>query len=348
MPLTGQQITHLAQVFHEQWDLPRLIEFAVGLDFNLNNEAPSGSLKERAIKFINKMNCSLPPRDRELLEQLRLHGNATLKAVASEMLAPTFYSPPPTNDPHHAILLGRAAFVDRADLRQIITEFTNPTPFTTRILIIRGDQPGGKSYSWEYLRHLAVSSVGATPQRLRLENKGYTPRQLLEQVGLLLGLKTSAMPQMIDDPQLARIDPLINWFKGKLPTLKQAHWLVIDDLNAESVTPAMRETAYAIAYSAEEIKNNLWVALLGYNTPITDPDLRFIAREDAQFPDAKLVAQHFECIARGSPMSLTLKRAEEIANLLFSKFPTIDKGSMIELTPMIEKMGEKLMVGQQP
>lgn len=348
MPLTGQQITSLAQVFTDHWDLPKLIEFANDLDFNLNNEAPVGSVKERAIQFISKMNSSLPPRDRELLEELSRRGNQALQRVAREMLAPTFYSPSPNNDPHHAILLGKAAFVDRANLRHIMTEFTQPTPFTTRILIIRGEQPGGKSYSWEYLRHLAVSSVGATPQRLRLENKDYTPRQLLEQVVLLLGLDTSGMPQMTDDPQLARIDPLINWFKGKLPTLKQAYWLVIDDLNAESVTPAMRETAYAIAYSAEEIKSNLWVALLGYNTPITDPELRFIAREDAQFPDAKLVAQHFECIARGSPMPLTLKRAQEIANLLFSKFPTIDKGSMIELTLLIEKMGEMLRAGQQP
>jgi hypothetical protein len=348
MPLTGQQITRLAQVFVEQWDLPRLIVFTDGLNFDLNNEAPSGSVKERAIIFIGKMNSSLPPRDRELLEQLRLYGNATLKAVASELLAPTFYSPSLTNDPHDAILLGRAAFVDRADLRQIITEFTQPTPFTTRLLIIRGDQPGGKSYSWEYLRHLAVSSVGATPQRLRLENKDYTPRQLLEQVGFLLGLDTSGMPQMTDEPQLVRIDPLINWFKGKLPTLKQAYWLVIDDLNADSVTPAMREAAYAIASAAEEAKSNLWVALLGYNMPITDPELRFIAQEDARFPDAKLVAKHFQDIAMRSPVPLALERAQEIANLLFSKFSTINKESMIQLTPLIEKIGEKLLVGQQP
>jgi hypothetical protein len=277
---------------------------------------------------------------------MRLHGNATLKAVANELLAPTFYSP--TNDPHHAILLGRRAFVDRADLRQIITDFTTPTPFTTRILIIRGDQPCGKSYSWEYIRHLTVSSVGAVPQRLRLRDTGYTPRQLLEQVVLLLGLDTSGMPQMTDEPQLARIDPLINWFKGKLPTLTHAYWLVLDDLNDESVTPAMREAAYAIACCAEETKSNLWVALLGYNTPITDPDLRFIAQEDARFPNAMLVAEHFAYIARESPMPLTLERAQEIATLLFSKFPTIDKESMIELTPVIEKIGEKLRVGQQP
>jgi hypothetical protein len=345
MPLTGQQITRLAQVFDEQWDLPRLIMFANGLNVNLNNLAPSGTLKERAMKFISEMNSSFPPRDRELLEQLSRRGNTALQAVANELLAPTFYSL--TGDPHDAIVLGRRAFVDRTDLRQTIRDFTKPTNYTSRLLIIRGEEPGGKSYSWEFLRHLALG-MGVEPQRLQLKNTGYTPRQLLEQVSLLLGLDTSGIPQMTDKPQLARIDPLINWFKGKLPTLTRPQWLVIDDLNDASVTPAMREAAYALGCCAEEAKRNLWVALLGYNTPLTDAHPLDILQEDARFFDAMLVAKHFEDIASTSPRPLTHTRAQEIADLLFTKFPKIDKESMIVLTPLIEQMGEKLRVGQQP
>jgi hypothetical protein len=347
MPLTPQQITRLADVFYEQWDIPMLVLFAKDrLEIDLNNLAPSGNLKERALKLIMEMNGSFPARDRLLLEKLQLYGNANLKAIANELLAPTFYSP--TGDPHDAIVLGRTAFVDRSDLRSFIREFTNPTPFTTRILIVRGDQPCGKSYSWEFVRHLALSSVGAVPHRLRLKNTSYTPRQLFEQVGILLRLDTSKMPQMSDDPQLARIDPLIIWFKSELPTLTRAYWLVIDDLNDPSVTPAMREAAYAIAYYVEEAKQNLWVALLGYNEPIIDPELRYIAQESARFPDAALVAKHFEDIAKVSPKPLTFARAQEIAELLFTKFSKIDKEAMIKLTFIIETMGEKLKLGQQP
>ncbi len=349
MPLTGQQITYLAQVFDEQWTAPTLHMFADKLNVNLDNVAPNAlgvTFKQRAVQFINIMNASRPPRDRELLEQLRLDGNAILREVANKLLTPGFVSL--TADPHDAIILGRKAFIGRTDLRQVIREFTNPTPWSTRVLIIQGDQPGGKSYSYEFLRHLALSVVGALPQRLQLKDKGYTPRDLVEQSALLLGLDLSGLPKMTDDPQLARIDPLINWFKGKLPTLAKAYWLVIDDLNEASVTPATREAAYALAYVAEEVKGDLWVALLGYNWPVTDPDLRFIAQERAQFPNAASVAQHFECIAKTSPKPLTATEAQEIAMLLFTQFSTIDKENMIKLTMQVERLGERLSRGLHP
>ncbi len=164
MPLTTLQITELAKAFHEEWDLPTLTLFASRLDVNLINIAPDGSLKERAIKFIIYLRDFLPPRDNELLEKLRVDGNARLKAIANAMLTPWYF---PTGDPHDAIVLGRIAFVNRTDLRQVLRDFTNPSHHTTHVLIVRGDQPGGKSYSWEFIRHLAASSGCAVSQLLR-------------------------------------------------------------------------------------------------------------------------------------------------------------------------------------
>jgi len=347
MSLTGLQITALARAFDENWDLPKLVMFASNLNINLGNIAPMGSMKERANKFISHMNSALPPRDRELLELLRLQGNAALRAIADEFLAPTFYSP--TGNPHDAVILGRSAFINRSNLRLVLRDFTSPNPFTTHVLIVRGDRPCGKSYSWEFLRHLAVNSAGALPQRLRLKDKLYTPKELLEQAALLIRLDLSRLPPMADDPQLSRIDPLINWFKGELSSLQRPYWLVIDDLNDPSVTSAMREMAYAIAYSVEETKaENLWVVLLGYNWPITDPDLRYTAQEDAEFPDPSSIAKHLEWVAQPSQNPLTPARAREITDLLFSKFPKLDKENMIKMTSLVETMGEKLKLGQQP
>jgi hypothetical protein len=281
------------------------------------------------------------------LEELRRRGNAKLKEVANELLKPTFYSP--TGDPHDAIVLGRTAFVDRANLRQVVHDFTNPSPFTTRVLIVRGDQPCGKSYSWEFLRHLAVSIVGAVPQRLRLKNTGFTPREIFVQVGLLLDLGLSGLPSMRDEPQLARITPLINWFKGQMVTLQKRYWLVIDDLNDASTTPDLRAAAYALALSIEESKpDNLWIALLGYNEPIIDEDLIYVAQEDAQFPGASFIAEHFEHIANAGPKPLTSVTALRMAKRLCAKFPKLDKESMIKLRVSIENIGEKLKLGQQP
>jgi hypothetical protein len=154
---------------------------------------------------------------------------------------------------------------------------------------------------------------------------------------------------MTDDPQLARIDPLINWFKGQLVNLKKPYWLVIDDLNDPSTTPSMREAAYAIAYVVEELKpQNLWVTLLGYNPPVTDPELRHIVQDDPRFPDAVTVAKHFQSVAKAGPAPLTHDKARQMADLLLVKFAKLDKESMIKLTEMIEGIGEKLKLGLQP
>lgn len=348
MPLTGAQITMLAQAIDAEWDLNTLTLFASDkLDVQLGNLAPDGDLKERAAKLINALNASIPPRDTEFLEGLRRAGNATLRTLAGELLVPAFLSP--TNDPHDAIVLGRQVFVNREKLRKKLRDFTSPNPYTTRVLVIRGEGPCGKSYSWPFLRHLARVTTGAQAQQLRLAPGGYTPRGFVEQVFALLRLDKRELPPMTDDPQLARIDPLINVFKGLIPSLPRPVWLVVDDINAPAVTPPVREAAYAIAYAVEEVKpDHLWVALLGYNAPITDDELRFAATDDAQFPTAKDLAEHFCHVARAGQAPLDDGQAMSYATVLLSGYPQLTKEAMTSLTKEIERMGEKLLRGERP
>lgn len=348
MPLTGAQITRLANELAKEWDIPTLNLFASDyLDINLDKLTLGSELKERAFKLITMLNSQLPPRDGEMLEKLRVCHNARLRNVAIELLTPLFFSP--TEDPHDAIVLGKTVFVDRAELRQKLREFTSPSPYTTRVLIIRGDEPCGKSYSWSFLRHLAATSVGAIPQRLRLKDTSYTPKELIEQVFSLLDMDRTKLPPMIDEPQLAHTGPLMNAFKGQLAALQRRYWLAIDDINDPSVTPPIRETTYAIAYSVEEARpENLWVALLGYNALITDDELRWVAQDDARFPDAALLAEHFQYMANAGPKPLRLPKAREYADLLLAKYPELTKEAMTKLTPLIERFGEKLKMGQRP
>jgi len=347
MPLTGQQIAKLADIIDQQLSPQALELIATDLGVNLNNLVPGASVKTWAFKLIETLNGRMPPEDGLLLSKLSSHANSVLRAAALELLKPTFLSP--TGDPHDAIVLGRTAFVARETLRGRLKEFTNPSPYTTRVLVVRGDEPGGKSYSWEFLRHLAFACVGANALRLRLKNTNYTPRQFLEQAYHLLLLNTSTLPALSDDPQLAKIEPLINDFKGVLASLQNRYWLVIDDLNEANVTPSIREAAYAIAYAVEETKpDRLWVALLGYNEPIIDSDLRHIALDDAEFPGPAFVAKHLELIAQTTGRPLASGRAREIADLLFTKYPKLTREAMSQLTVSVEKMGEKIRMGQQP
>jgi hypothetical protein len=346
MPLTGQETVRLADEISQQIDVPSLTLLASDLGVQLQNVAAPGTLKEQALALVAHLNTRMPSRDRELLQILQRQGNGRLRTVATEMLQPRYFSP--TGDAHDAILLGRTAFVARASLRRQLREFTHPSPYSTRVLVVRGSEPGGKSYSWEFLRHLATQTAGTFPQRLRLRNTQYTPREFMEQAFRLLHLDPAALPVLTDQPQLTRIDPLVNAFKGQVPRLERPYWLVLDDLNDPSVTPEIRAVAYALAYSVEEMRPpNLWLALLGYNEEITDPDLRHVAQDEAEFPSRERVAEHF--VALSAPANpLGLGRAREIAYALYQGFEKLDREAMSKLTFMVEGIGEKLITGVHP
>lgn len=351
MPLSSAQIHQLAIALDQHSDDGRLELMATDLGVSWENLTNGITpFRERVATLIRHLNAQLPPRDAELLDMVRMHGNADLKAFVTRLMAPDYFSP--TGDAHDAILLGRAAFLARRDLRERIRDFTTAVGYySTRMLVVRGSTPGGKSYTWEYLKHLAFASVGAQPIRHRLRDEGetYTPRHLFGDVFRLLDLDVSALPPLADAPQLARIEALLAAFKGKIVGLRRRYWLVIDDLNEPTVTPAVREAAFAMAQAAEELKSQyLWIALLGYNEAIADPELRFIAQDDADYPTAAFVAEYLQVLSDTSGNPLQGERATEIANLLFQKYQILDKAAMIELTTTFERMGEKLRLGQQP
>jgi hypothetical protein len=349
MAMTSLQVARLVAALVQHSDRPGLGVMASDLGLTLEE----GDLRQGVLKLVSELNAELPPRDGALLTLVRQRGNRALRDVVDEIEAVDYFAPTHpggAQDPHEATVLGRAAFVNRLDLRTRIRDFTNPTDYTTRMLVVRGDEPCGKSYTFHFLHHLARATIGATALRLRLRNVTWTPRSLFEEVYKLLRWDPSRVPAQLDDPQLARIDSLLNTFKGDVAAMEgQRYWLVIDDVNEPNVTPPVREAALAIAHAAEEVKStHLWVALLGYNAEITDEDLRWVAQEDARFPDEAEVAEHFCALAGSGPTPLTRDEADVMARAVFSEFPELDKAAMEKLTVRVEKMGAKLKLGEDP
>jgi hypothetical protein len=347
MPLSTDQILNLASEIGAVWNVPKQTLFAADLDVDLATtiDPGDGTPKKVALAFISHMNSRTPPRDGELLEALQARGTARLRTISTELLTPSWFSP--TNDALGAIAIGKTAFIARPRLRSELQGLRIPSPATTRVLIVRGEQPGGKSYSFEFLRHFARNVVGATPMRLQLKDLTGTPRQFLDIVFASLGLVVDTST-VVDDPQLSVVRPVIATFKNKIEKLDKTYWLIIDDLNDPRVTPPVRETAFALAETIEEQRSDhLWVALLGYNQEV-GAELRNVAQDDAAFPTRELVAQFYVSMASRGPSTLTLEEAEVYANAAFSGFEQIDKAAMMQLTPIIEEMGAKLSDGLRP
>jgi hypothetical protein len=349
MPLTDRQISEFARVIDSKMSLPGLVQLADEIGVDLNNLAPDGSVKTRAEAFLKAINSERRPRDRELLDLIVRKGDneisPTIKNSAAELLKPSYFPPA---DPHAAALLGRTGFFGRDPLRQRVREFTNHSDYTTRVLIVRGAKPGGKTYSWEFLRHLATVA-GAEPMRLRLKkSETHTPRELVERVAQLLGLDVSTIPKLADNPQNMRMGALRDWFQRQLVKLDRSYWLIIDDLNDEKILPEARLCAYMLAEVVEEKKpDKLWIALLGYNEPITNNDMRWRAEDDATFPTAAMLARHFVALAPEG-MQLSFDEALGYANLLYPDTGELDSEAMSGRTSSAEKMAEKLRLGLRP
>jgi hypothetical protein len=343
MPLNERQISDLARAIETYLSLSDLIQLADRIDLTLGSIAPDGSLLTRAEVLLKTVNTGRPPRDRELLEAIVQRGPAGLKTIANQLLTPT-YHPPNARD---AVLLGRTGFFGRDGLRQGVEDFARPSHFTSRILIIEGYDPGGKTYSWEYLRHRAVEA-GAVPRRLGLKDAAYEPRDLVEAVGQLLRLDVGTLPRLVDRPQHMRTNALLMWFQGQLDDIRRAYWLVIDDLNEPAVSREIRACAYALAKIVEQVKpDNLWVALLGYNEQIIDREMRNCVHDMAAFPTPAMFARDFIKLAAISSVPLSPERANKYAELLFSRHQIIDRTAMDELTSAAELLGQKLLKGLQ-
>ena len=106
--------------------------------------------------------------------------------------------------------------------------------------------------------------------------------------------------------------------------LQQRYWLVIDDINDPVVTPEIRETAYAIAYDVEDVRRPVGgvarVQRVDYR-----PKLRKVARDNTRFPDAALLAKHFQLVVRADGKSLSRKEAHRCAEAVFSMFPVLER-----------------------
>jgi hypothetical protein len=343
MTMTAEQVSRLVSQIARDWSLPGLQIAASDLGLAIAGDL---NLTEAAIWVISELNSELPPRDRELLMKLEQVAPPGVRTLATELRDPPFFPP---SDPHDALMIGKAAFVDREDLRTRLREFSFPTLNSTHVLVVRGEQPCGKSYTWWFLRHLARAS-GARAPRLDLEARTYTPRELVHDVFQYLSLDLGRLPSMTDDPQLARIEPLMAAFVGQIQVMQGLrYWLVVDGLNSPHATQAVQDTVFALAKAVQEnLPDRLWMALLGYNPPIEDPDLRDVIQEDARFPDHECVAAHFERMALLGGYPVTPEQARDLAVAIFEPFRSLDKPAMMALTPLVEKVGERLRMGQYP
>lgn len=351
MKLLPNQIRLLVDQIHLYWNPDKLNLFASDMGVNLFNEVQPGNMRAITYEFISGLNSEQPPRIGQMLTLLAEDPNQALAGAAKRLNKRPYESP--TGDEHDAVLLGDLAFIGRPELRDILRDFSYADNFSVRMLVLRGGEPCGKTYSWWFIDHLA-KQAGANIQRIRLKDADYTPRELFKALRVQFELSKYGFPKLKDDPQESKIHPYITWLKGKLSSLDRHCWLVIDDLNHPNVRPSTREAAYAIGKLAQVNKGNLWVVLVGYNEAITERELRKRKEETPQFPSEEAVAEFLQFVATLGPRPLTAERARQIAKAAYQKqrqecedLKDI-KESMERLTPYIEDIAEQLKAGNQP
>ncbi|MGB8860311.1 MAG: hypothetical protein WCC60_13680 [Ilumatobacteraceae bacterium] len=338
MPIQRAEIKQIARAISDGWTGS---ELALKLNDHLGVSLadvmpPAETYPEGVVKVVCNLCARQPSLRAPLLWLMRDHGTSDMVTVAVELLTPSYFSP--SGLPIDAMTLGPRSFIDRADLRQRLAAFEQPSLYTSRVAVIAGEQPGGKSYSWYFLQHLAAAWGVGNIQSLSLSKLSpLSPYHLVASALQLLHLEGVSLPPFIDTPQLAHVNPLEIAFQGALPQLEDRFWLVIDDLNDVAVDTIVKEMAYAMARAAEQLKSNLFVVLIGYNQPIMDELFSFAVRDSARFPDASEIAHHVtQLVNRGGVELVTSEEVLQRAEKLLLDLPQPSREQMLLMRNTID------------
>ncbi len=346
MRLTLQQIDKLVDLIPKAFTLADYRMFLDDeLGITLDNIAPDGTYEKRILKSIEFLNSEPGGRGDELLHALKVKTtNVAAQKLLSQIARHDYVSP--TRDADDAIMMGKLAFVNRSGLRKLLIDFYSPDDFTSHVLQIRGESVSGKSHSWNLIRHIALKRSNAKPVRIKLDRlDSGDPVSLMSHIRLNLNLSEEGWPLLPDDPQDTQAaKQLASWFHGKMATIEEPIWLVIDDLNGPKPTPETKELIEHLAVLVDTHKpDNLWLVLVGFERQITDDVGRHMLEDEAFAPEHADVKAFFKMLGKSYDQELEEAALDALADkALKSIGPPLDHKKLQTLSHNIERMTQKI------
>lgn len=224
-------------------------------------------------------------------------------------------------DPYLSHLAGQRPFIDRTVLRTHLKDLLSGSP--SRVLVITGNRPCGKSYTWFYVRQPELLR-GMTPVLVDLSERANAslPVDVMSSIALQLGLPTPIIDEYAQGAAQARY--LRDWLVGQLlPRNGDGRWvLVFDSLDHVAQRDDTLQLIEFIAGAAiRERLSGLRVILLGYANRLPIDPLDSVLTEEIQDIGEPELREFFRLLARQVKQAITEQAIEVAVNGVLKRLP---------------------------
>lgn len=254
---------------------------------------------------------------------------------------------PAMSDPYLTYVIGQQQpFIDRSGLRMHLKDLLSES--TSRVLMINGNRPCGKSYTWYFIRQPELLA-GIRPVLVDLSEwkDPATPTEVMSSIALQLGLNEPTMDgltQEIDGlaQKAAQARRLRDWLVGKLQEHDASgRWLLVfdslDHLGQREETLQLIE--FLAGAAIRQRLSGLRVILLGYaNRLLIDPLDSVLTEEVGEIGEAEL-REFFRLLSQQVELAISDDAIDVAARSVLSLLPDERAPKLRQLPRVVRNVG---------
>jgi hypothetical protein len=253
---------------------------------------------------------------------------------------PGIGSPAADADPFLNHVIGRLLFIDRSGLRSHLRDLLSDSP--SRVLVVTGERPCGKSYTWFYVRQRELLG-DITPVLVDLSDwaEPSGPVEVMSSIGLQLGLPEPTIDEHAQGA--AQAQRLRDWLVGMLqPRERDGHryLLVFDSLDhVAQRDDTLQLIEYIAGAAIRQRLAGLRVILLGYTNRLPIDPLESVLTEEVRDIGAPELREFFGSLAHQANLTITDQAIDVAVNSVLNLLPDERAGKLRQLPRTVREVG---------
>lgn len=242
-------------------------------------------------------------------------------------------------DPYACQLVGEQIFIDRTMLRAHLKDLLSASP--SRVLVVTGARPCGKSYTWFYVRQPELLGE-AVPVLIDLSEwtEPVPPLDVMSSIALQLGLSEPAIDQHAQGAAQAR--RLRDWLVGQLrPQEDSGRWLLVFDSldHAAQRDETLQLIEFLARAAITQRPPGLRMILLGYVNRLPVDPLDTVLTETIEDIGEPELRGFYQALARQAGVTIAEDGIELAARDVLDRLPTDRGRKLSELAKTVREVG---------
>jgi hypothetical protein len=236
-------------------------------------------------------------------------------------------------------LVGQQLFIDRTALRAHLPELLSASP--SRVLVITGDRPCGKSYTWYYVRQPELLG-DITPVLIDLSERAdpSLPVEVMTSIALQLRLPVPTIDEHAQGA--AQAQRLRDWLVGQLqPRDRDGRWLLVfDSLDHVGQRDDTLQLIEFIAGAAiRQRLAGLRVILLGYVNRLPIDPLESVLTEKIQDIGEPELRDFFRSLAEQAKVTISDQAVDFAVRGVLNLLPGEREQKLRQLPKTVREVG---------